>query len=319
MTAETSAVQRMPFKYRLRAWWEGYDLSELTRILTRQPAGDEDDATPPRADLPLAATRAAPATPADTAPQGWTPAQIAAAQIVFGEHSLSPRGDAQLRALASAAGLGPRSRILHIGAELGGIASALERGLGCKVVTVETLPALVAAAADRVTLLTPADGPKVSQADLILVDGVAERAEPLATLLRNQAGGLAQGGQLVLRGLVLYDERAATSARFREWANGEPIRPRLRTSDELTRIVQEARLTIATTSSTSDAYAQDVERHWGDALDRIRALHRDPAGRALIPTLLAEGERWRRRIELIRDGVIGVRQVVAHKRDRRRL
>jgi cyclopropane fatty-acyl-phospholipid synthase-like methyltransferase len=167
-------------------------------------------------------------------------------------------------------------------------------------------------------LLTPSDGPKLAQADLILVDGVAERSEPLATLLRNQAGGLAQGGQLVLRSLVLCDERAATSARFREWINGEPIRPRLRTSDELTRIVQEARLTIATTSSTSDDYAQDVERLWGDALDRIRALHRDRAGRALIPTLLAEGERWRRRIELIRDGVIGVRQVVARKRDRGR-
>jgi hypothetical protein len=94
MTTETSAMQRMPFKYRLRAWWEGYDLAELARLLARQPAaaGDDDDTTLPRAHPPLAAARATPAA-ANANSQGWTPALIAAGQIVFGEHSLSPRGD----------------------------------------------------------------------------------------------------------------------------------------------------------------------------------------------------------------------------------
>jgi cyclopropane fatty-acyl-phospholipid synthase-like methyltransferase len=154
--------------------------------------------------------------------------------------------------------------------------------------------------------------------DLILVDGIAERGEPLATILRNQSAGLVPGGKLVLRSLVLTDERAAGSSRFRDWAAGEPVRPRLRSAEELSRILQEARLSVTGTSSTSDDYAADVEQSWGDALDRIRALHRDPAGRALIPTLLSECERWLRRIELVREGILAVRQITATRHDRNR-
>ena len=138
-------------------------------------------------------------------------------------------------------------------------------------------------------------------------------------LLRNQAAGLAAGGRLVLRSLVLANERDAGSARFRDWSAGEPVRPRLRSPEELGRILQEARLTVVSTTATSDAYALEVERTWGDAIDRIRLLHRDPAGRHIIPTMLAECERWQRRIELIRDGVLAVRQYVAKRRDRSRL
>jgi cyclopropane fatty-acyl-phospholipid synthase-like methyltransferase len=315
-TSETAAVG-LPVGVRLRAWWEGYDLADVRRILSRRSAAavaaDTEGAMPDG----IADRRPPRSAPAD--PQAWRPQTIAAGELVFGEGSLSPRGDAQLRALTAPAGLGQRSRILHIGAELGGVAAMLRDGLGCQVVAVETLAELAAASADRVGLLSPGDAPKLAGCDLIVVDGVAERAEPLASLLRNQAAGLAPGGQLVLRSLALVDERAAGSARYRDWSQAEPVRPRLRTSEELNRILQESRLTVTAATWTSDDYADEVERCWGDALDRIRALHRDPAGRALVPTLLAEGERWGRRIELIRDGVIGLRQIVARRRDRGRL
>ena len=315
-------MDAMPIKYRLRAWWEGYDLGELKRILSGRVAdpdsGQEED-QPQRRDAVATAPqrRGAPAQEARE-PSGWTPQLVAAGQIVWGENSLSPRCDAQLKALAAQAGLGMRSRVLHLGAELGGLAAVLERGLGCKVFAAETLPALVAAADGRVALVNPQDDPTLTSADFILVDGIAERGEPLATILRNQSANLAPDGMLVLRSLVLSDDRAAGSARFRDWAAAEPIRPRLRSAEELSRILQEARLTVASSTSTSDDYAADVERCWGNALDRIRALHRDRVGRALIPTLLSECERWLKRVELVREGILGVRQFTATRRDRSR-
>ena len=82
--------------------------------------------------------------------------------------------------------------------------------------------------------------------------------------------------------------------------------------------MQEAWLTVSASTSTADEYADEIEHAWGAALDRIRTLHRDPTGRVLIPTLLAECERWLKRIELLREGIIGVRQIIATRRDRGR-
>lgn len=320
--SEAALMQPLPFRYRLRAWWEGYDLRQLPqRLFGGTPAANETaDDRPRRADIaPLPVQRRAHAPAADAQmPTGWTPPLLAAGQIIWGENSLSPRGDEQLKALAVKAGLGPRSRVIHLGAELGGTAALLERGLGCKVAAAETLPEIAAESAGRVVHVKPEDGPILASPDFVLVDGIAERGEPLATIVRNQTAGLSPQGLFVLRGLVLMDERAASSARFRDWAATEPVRPRLRTADELTRILQEGRLTVMTSVSIADDYAEEVEYCWGSALDRIRALHRDPTGRMLIPTLLGECERWLKRIELVREGVIGVRLITAARRDRAR-
>lgn len=312
----------LPIKYHFRAWWEGYDLDELRRILSRRASTDlaaetAEARVPSDAVSSKTVRRSAALTEPQTS-EGWTSQRLVAAQIVWGENSLSPRGDAQLKALAAKAALGPRSRVLHLGAELGGTAAILEHGIGCKVLAAETLNTLVAASAGRVVQVDPQDAAKLAAVDLVLVDGIAERAEPLATILRNQSATLAPGGMLVLRSLVMNDERAAGSMRFRDWAAAEPVRPRLRSAEEIARIMQEAWLTVAASTSTADEYADEVEHAWGAALDRIRTLHRDPTGRVLIPTLLAECERWLKRIELLREGIIGVRQVIATRRDRGR-
>jgi hypothetical protein len=304
-----------PFRQRLRAWWEGYDLTELKRLLAR--AANEDSVPEaPRVTVPPARASAPATRPAE--PVGWTPDLITASQIVWGEGSLSPRGDSQLRALSARAGLGARSRVLHLGAELGGIAALIEHGIGCKVVAAETLKPLVDASAGQVTQVRPADSALLADADFILVDGLSERGDPLAAILRNQCASLAPGGLVVVRSLVIADERHAGSARFRDWAAREPVRPRLRSVEELSRVLQEARLAVIVTSDISTDYAAEVEHSWGDAVDRIRALHREADGQKLIPVLLAEGERWLKRIELIREGAIGVRLLIATRRDHAR-
>lgn len=312
-------MKPMPLKYRLRAWWEGYDISELGRILSRRAAEAEPALREP-AERPAGRTQrtAGAIVSKKRDAEGWSAARIAASQIVWGENSLSPRGEALLKSTATRLGLGQRSRILHLGAELGGTGHLLEQGLGCKVLCAETLTELLGAGDGTTRPLAAGDEPLLPGVDFILVDGLAERAEPLATILREQSSGLGPGGTMMLRALVMTDERNATSVRFRTWAENEPVRPRLRSSDELSRILQEARLSVTASASASQEYADEVERCWGDALDRIRALHRDPVGRALIPTLLDEGERWLRRIELIREGVLGVRHFSAVRRDRSR-
>jgi hypothetical protein len=186
------------------------------------------------------------------------------------------------------------------------------------VLAAETQKALSDASGGCVRLLRAADGPLLSDADFILVDGLAERGEPLTTLLRSQSETLVPGGHVAVRSLVLMDDRQTASPRYREWADAEPLRPRLRSVETLARLVEDARLSVIAVSDTSAEYAAEVEYSWGGAIDRIRAMHRTPAGQALIPHLLAEGERWLKRIELIREGAIGTRTLIATRRDRAR-
>src|SRR3546814_12751169 len=76
-----------------------------------------------------------------------------------------------------------------------------------KVVAAETLKPLAEASAGEVAHVRPADPALVENPDFILVDGLGERGEPLATILRNQCASLAPGGLVVLRSLVKADER----------------------------------------------------------------------------------------------------------------
>src|SRR3546814_2711850 len=55
-----------------------------------------------------------------------------------------------------------------------------------KVVAAETLKPLAEASAGEVAHVRPADPALVENPDFILVDGLGERGEPLATILRNQ-------------------------------------------------------------------------------------------------------------------------------------
>ncbi len=315
-----SKPMRSPIRQRLRAWWEGYDLAELKRRIAAR-AANEDGAAPTARSAPF--SRVARAQP--TAPQlqhselsNWTPERLEAAQIVWGHGSLTPRGTSHLRMLSARAGLGRQSSVLHLGAELGGVADQLRAGIGCTVLAAETQKPLADASDGRVVLLRAADGPLLPDADFILVDGLAEHGEPLTTLLRNQSESLVSGGHVVMRSLVMLDDQQTISPRYREWADAEPVRPRLRPADTLTRLVEDARLSVITVSDISTEYAAEVEYCWSGAIDRIRALHRDPKGLPLIQPLLAEGERWLRRIELIREGAIGVRILIATRRDRTR-
>ncbi|MBB4630635.1 hypothetical protein [Sphingosinicella soli] len=303
-----------PLRQRLRAWWEGYDLAELKRRLAARVANE--DAVP--FPQPSLLERSQTVTLPHAEPTNWTRERLAAAQIVWGEGSLSPRGVSQLRAISARAGLGQRSRVLHLGAELGGVASELQASVGCTTLAAETQRPLADASNGRVRLLRAADGPLLPNADLILVDGLSEHGEPLTTLLRSQCQTLVPGGYVVVRSLVLTDERQASSPRYREWAQAEPVRPRLRSVETLSRLVEDTRLSVTAISDIAADYAAEVEYSWGGAIDRIRAMHRTPAGQALIPQLLAEGERWLKRIELIREGAIGVRVLIATRRDRAR-
>jgi hypothetical protein len=312
-----------PFRARVRAWWRGYDLAELYRRLSRFNSGqvtDVDERQRPAAvdNTARQVARRLESPAASIAAPALTPQYLAATQIIWGNGSIGPCVEARLRDALDGATLGADSRILHLGAGLGGLSERLRQACGGTVVAAETLAALTAVSSGSLHLVDAKSPALVEAADAIIIDGIAERSEPLAAILRSQAAAMKPGATLVVRSLVNLRDSSSANAAVIAWANAEPIPVRLRSTDDISRILQDSGFSIQTTASIADDYTAEVEQKWGEAIERIRLLHRSPQGRDIVPIILADCERWLRRVELIREGAIGVRQIVAHRRGRAR-
>ncbi len=292
-----------------------------------KPAGVQDDVfeeLPPTPNRPLprrprVVARELPRN--QTAPatgDGWTEARLTVAQLVWDQGCLGPRDEDGLESVFTRIRPAPTSRIAHIGAELGGMAQNLRDRLGCNVSAFEMEHSMISAAPKgAVSLVAPELPPPGGPYDLIIVDGFGDRGERLTDALRKLMPQLTDQGALVLRALVLGNERAIGTDRYRDWISAEPVRLRLRTDAELTRALHEAGYGMRASDDRSLAYVECIERSWAASVDAVRILHRDQRTRELVPTLLQEGERWSARVDLIRSGALGWRQYVVSRRDRR--
>lgn len=297
---------------RLRAWWDGYDAAALSARMSARQADDTGPVDIPfLPELPLAETDD---TIVAKAVPDWDAARLTAAQLVWGKSSIAPKGEARLRSLALEFGLSKASSIVHLGADLGGTALMLQRGIGCRVLPADTVDTFVAASGQRVTLLGQNDRPLADDVDIMLVDHFAERGEPLVRILRTQGRGLGKTGRLVIRALVKQSGSRRDDALL-AWMESEPIKPRLRSADELQRIVQEAGLVLNASRNASEAYVDEIETAWRGAVDNVRTLHGRAGAAAIGDMLLSEGERWAARAALIADGTLCYREVIASRRN----
>lgn len=308
----------LPLRLRLRAWWQGYDPAALSqRLMESRPA----NAAPRRVAAPNSSTLGAHVgLDAQLSPSSdWTDARLAAAQLVWGPGLLGPHNGAATLELTRLLKLRRGMRVVHLGAELGGVARLLERSHACRVTSFENDPQLLAAAAqigNRVLPFTAeakAEGRPFHHA---VVDGLAHQTGEFAAVMRRLRPLLLDQATVVIRAFIAPSEEAKRSPKLHAWMASERTRLRLMTHEELIACVQQAGFGLRGSEDRASAYVEAVERAWRPAIDLVRSLHDDPGGRPMIPLLLAEGEQWARRLELIREKALGVVRIIAIRRDR---
>lgn len=312
----------LPIGLRLRAWWEGYDLSRLAPRLAR-PEGAADAAPEDSGVGRTAPRRVRIPSPHQPHSDGgllssWTNERLTVAQLIWGEHCLGPYDLPAIELVLQRLGEPAKQRVAHLGAELGGAARLLRKQQGCTVSAFEYDPALLAASQlGQVARAAPDTPPASGPYDLIIVDAYADRGERLTDALRRLQPLLSEHGLVQLRALCLVNERNAGTDAYRQWVQAEPIRPRLRTHEEIVRALHEAGLGLRASEDRGSAHVEQIEHAWAMALDGVRVLHRSLRTRPLVPVLIAECERWTARVQLMRSGLIAFRQYVAGRRDKR--
>ncbi|NYZ14220.1 methyltransferase domain-containing protein [Azospirillum sp. RWY-5-1] len=129
-------------KTKLKAWWEGYDLSARNRR-----AADE---APPPTSAP------APAKPAVAQPGVnrwgkplWSANRIQVAEQIWGQGFSTPGGADHVPYLVRPLGLNPAMSVLDLSAGLGGTSRAMAAKFGCWVTGLEASPLLAKAGMER--------------------------------------------------------------------------------------------------------------------------------------------------------------------------
>jgi SAM-dependent methyltransferase len=270
----------------------------------RQPQGGTVGTTV----QPPAAAAAAPAG----ASMVWPPERIEIVERLWGEGFLMPGSPAEIVDLAAPFGLSRATSVLLLGAGLGGAARALVEATDTWVTGFEADPALIAVA----TLRLKSCGGQVARRAMVmswdpaapsfksrgfnhamLFDVLA--GQPPRTLLTAVAGALKPAGHLLMLQLVADKRLNAADTDLADWARAERRAPLVPTVEEISKILKALGFVARAPEDVSQHHAQLVIAGWSSL---VPALHGASPGPAQGAAIIAEAERWMRRLRLIESG-----------------
>lgn len=313
--------ERLPFRLRLKAWWEGYDPAELAARLARAAPAPMPEPAPP-------ATPAGIAAPAPAAHDPWTAARTEIAQFIWGEGYCGPGGPGQIVGMCKLLALSEEMSLLEIGAGLGGPARALAEQFGTWVTGYEASAELAARAEDlsvraglaRKAVVHAYDPAAVADFERSFDRALAKEAlvhiEDKARLLGLIEERLKASGLFLITDYVLGEDGEADADAVAQWRAEEAVRQPFYpvTAESLTALVKQAGFAVRVDEDITGTYRDLIAAAWKGA-DRAAAelAARDDAA-ALLHTLLTEGEVWARRVHMMDAGALKVRRILASKR-----
>ncbi len=320
MTVKATASEaKLPIKLRLKAWWEGYDPSEIEARL-RDRMGDDDIDFTAAADEAIDLESDVPFDP-------WDSKRIDVSQFIWGEGYCGPGGSEHIITMSKLLTLSPELSMLVIGAGLGGPARTLSEHFGVWITAYEESEALVNAGNELSTMAGMAKKVPIVQYDpeeTKEFDRNFDRAFAKECLfhIKNKLQILsAINNNLKPEGLVLAteytvnDEAFVGTAGYKKWKECEPGTIHPVTKDEFAGLIAESGLQVRVNEDVSEQYIKLIANAWSGADEVIARLTQEEDGKTLTKTLLREAEFWNCRSELLKAGDISVRRVLAYKKE----
>ncbi|MFQ5533483.1 MAG: SAM-dependent methyltransferase [Sphingomonadales bacterium] len=327
-----TAEADIPFSVRLKAWWEGYDPSDLWATMQITPVrnGKEDiEATKvANATVPLARDGKAEAPRRMQRPtMPWDEKRVETAQFVWGKGYCGPGGPKHVVAMSKLLALSPEMSVLALGAELGGPARTLAKEYGAWISGYEQSEELVeagnrlseAAGLSKKAKLQHYDFKKPKpfnrQFDRVFSKEALFTVKEKADLFKAMEQNIKGDGLVLLTDYVLGKDSDLKSREIIEWRKQEPNEPHLVTAEQLISDIKDAQLSIRVNEDVTEQYIKLIANSWNKA-DRLVAelVARGEDGEGMVETLLHEAELWSRRSRLLESGKLKLWRVVAHKK-----
>jgi cyclopropane fatty-acyl-phospholipid synthase-like methyltransferase len=327
MAEPKGKANKLPFKLRLKAWWEGYDPDEILRRMEGE-AGEVPSASDPTPAEPTElATRDIEPSAEESNGEEWTAESVDIAQYIWGEGYCGPGGPEYVVALSKLLALSPEMSMLQIGAELGGPARVLADKFGVWMTGYEDSEVLVEkgqelskmSGLEKKAALSHYDPENIDEFERKFDRALAK--ESLFTIQNKEKmisaieEKLKPGGVMLITDYVIADESVVGKDSYKEWKVGERRAPYPILADELKGILKANNLQVRVSEDISDQYIDMINQAWAGA-DKVAAnLAKEENGTRLIQTLMREAEFWTRRKKMLESGDLQLFRMVANKKD----
>jgi cyclopropane fatty-acyl-phospholipid synthase-like methyltransferase len=289
------------FKTRLRAWWEGYDLSVLKPV-----EGNEAAAA---AELMAATLASSTEETEDTAElRGingkplWNAERIKVAETLWGGDFISPGGVEHTTYLVKPFGITSAMSILDLSAGLGGVARTIAMEYKAWVTGMEASPLLAKIGNERSTKLGMTKNAPVEAYDpekLNLTrryDGIFAKEAFFTVQNKDKLfdainKGLKPGGQFLFTDYCTLSE--TTSPVLSKWLAAEPLPPNLWTVEKLIAALRLRKLDVRTNEDITELQRKLILRALGHFLEHLESHKLDLSTKRAV---LEEVELWARRM-----------------------
>lgn len=310
------AKTAITFKARFRAWWEGYDI-----------VSEEDAEEVWRRRHTARFTASAPEKKAQAEPlKEWETARTRIAQLVWGAGFDKPGGADHVLNLVKPFGLNPSKSTMDFGTGLGGGARTISKEYDVWVTGYEADPELsnvgkhisLAAGMDRkadIQRYVPGEFDLAPNSlDCILSSETLHSFESKYDVLSSLQKGLKSKGQLSMTDLVLGEGISPKDSRLKA-LQSTPFdlwRP-----EQYEQRLAEINLDLRITEDITDSYRKMILQGWMNFAQSDASTF--ATAREHPEAVVAELNRWTKRLEIIEQGLVRVVRFYAIKKSGARL
>lgn len=286
-------------KTRLRAWWEGYDLSVL------KPAAE----APPGAEI-VGEVGTYIAPDASGEPVGnngrplWNADRVKVAETLWGNDFTSPGGIEHTMYLIKPLGIDPKMSILDMSAGLGGVARTIAKEYKAWVNGMEASPLMAGIAQERslkegmakqapIELYDPTHLELTKRYDGIFAKEAFFTVPDKDKLFDNITKAIKPGGQFLFTDYCVGPNTDPANPHLATWASREPVPPALWPVDRVVKALKTRKLDVRTNEDITELQKQLILTALNNFLIHLEAHKMDQATKIAV---LDEIELWARRV-----------------------
>jgi len=269
--------QQIPFKIRLKAWWEGYHAADWMRIHGTADAGQAFEPPPgPR--------------PADEEPEPVAPysdSHVRFLELAWGPGFTGPNSEEFILDLVKPLGLGPEHTVLEIGAGLGGGTRAIAKAFGVWIEGKEANANLAETGMEQSIKAGLGERAPIRHYDPAALNFQENRYDAIFSkdeffriadkkqLFNGLKTALKAGGQLVFTDFVASGAGSENAA-LKAWRDHEPGLPGLGDIDEISEYLTASGLKVRVREDISDRYRRVILGEWARLLGKVQRRELSP-------------------------------------------
>ncbi len=311
---------KVPFRWRLKAWWEGYDVADMeAKLRARNGNATYEELT--RDDSKLEAEKEP-----ENEKFSWSDARIQVAQLIWGQGYCGPGGPENVIAMSKLLALTPKHSAMVIGAGLGGPARVLAQEFGVWISGYEHTEQLAAkgmqmsrdAGLEKKAPIYYKNFDTIEPFERNFDRAYSKEAfftiEKKEELLIEICNNLKEDSLFLITDYVIRDAEALENAGVQKWLRQEPLDPFPVTSDTMIKHLKDAGFNIRVNEDITDHYIELIQDAWAEADKVVKTLSaRGPESAENLQMIMQEAQFWSQRTKLLRSGLLQVHRYLAHK------